>query len=321
MQLPAPQDFSRVTVFELPADYAGQRIDNFLITLFKGVPRSRVYRIIRKGEVRVNRKRVQPSYKLQAQDLLRLPPIRVSDVVENGSVAVGAGLRALLSAAVLYEDASLLVINKPSGLAVHGGSGLKLGLIEALRAMRVNETLELVHRLDRETSGCLLVAKKRSALRDLHAQMRAGSIAKSYLALASGDWPRHLDEVRAPLLKNHLNSGERVVIVTAEGKASHTRFKVLQRYGCATLLEAMPVTGRTHQIRVHARFAGCPLVDDDKYGDDVPLPALKGLESRRLFLHASKLGFVLPSTGQRMDVEAPLPKALQRVLERLERKR
>ena len=317
MQLPASQDFTRVTVFALPADYAGQCIDNFLITLFKGVPRSRVYRIIRKGEVRVNRKRVQPSYKLQSEDLLRLPPMRVSEGGKTGSAGVSSGLRTLLNNAVLYEDGSLLVIDKPSGLAVHGGSGLKLGLIEALRQMREGSALELVHRLDRETSGCLLVAKKRSALRDLHAQIRAGSMDKFYLALALGAWPKHTDEVRAPLLKNHLSSGERVVVVSAEGKASHTRFSVLRRYGDATLLEATPVTGRTHQIRVHARFAGCPLFGDAKYGGDVALPGLEGRGARRLFLHASRLGFTSPESGQRMLIEAPLPEELQDILARL----
>jgi 23S rRNA pseudouridine955/2504/2580 synthase len=298
------------------ADYAGQRIDNYLLGLLKGVPRSRIYRIIRKGEIRVNRKRVQAQYKLQAGDVIRVPPIRVADRDDNTPI-ISAGLRETLERAVLYEDDALLVINKPSGLAVHGGSGLDLGLIEALRVIRADPGLELMHRIDRETSGCLLVTKKRGALRQLHADLREGRIDKCYTALAVGKWPAKYEEVRAPLLKNQLSSGERMVVVSKEGKLSHTRFKVLQRFARATLVEAVPVTGRTHQIRVHARFAGCPLAGDSKYGEDADNKAYKAIGLRRLFLHASRLGFVSPGTGNKVEVVAPLPDELEQVLARL----
>jgi 23S rRNA pseudouridine955/2504/2580 synthase len=315
MRKSADHDFSRVSTIEVDADYASQRIDNYLMALLKGVPRSRIYRIIRKGEVRVNRKRVQAQYKLQSGDLIRVPPIRVAE--DNAAVVVSAGLGESLKSAVLYEDDALLVINKPSGLAVHGGSGLALGLIEALRVVRSDPGLELMHRLDRETSGCLLITKKRSALRQLHDDLRQGRIDKIYTALAAGKWPARFEEIRAPLLKNHLKSGERMVVVSKQGKLSHTRFRVLQRYSQATLLEAIPVTGRTHQIRVHARFAGCPLAGDAKYGEDDANKAFKALGLTRLFLHASRLGFVSPAAGRAVVVEAPLPQALENTLKKL----
>ncbi len=315
MRKPADHDFSRVSTIEVDADYASQRIDNYLMALLKGVPRSRIYRIIRKGEVRVNRKRVQAQYKLQSGVLIRVPPIRVAE--DDAAVVVSAGLGESLKSAVLYEDDALLVINKPSGLAVHGGSGLALGLIEALRVVRSDPGLELMHRLDRETSGCLLITKKRSALRQLHDDLRQGRIDKIYTALAAGKWPARFEEIRAPLLKNHLKSGERMVVVSKQGKLSHTRFRVLQRYSQATLLEAIPVTGRTHQIRVHARFAGCPLAGDAKYGEDDANKAFKALGLTRLFLHASRLGFVSPAAGRAVVVEAPLPQALEKPLKKL----
>jgi 23S rRNA pseudouridine955/2504/2580 synthase len=317
MRKSADHDFSRVSTIEVDADYASQRIDNYLMALLKGVPRSRIYRIIRKGEVRVNRKRVQAQYKLQSGDLIRVPPIRVAE--DNAAVVVSAGLGESLKSAVLYEDDALLVINKPSGLAVHGGSGLALGLIEALRVVRSDPGLELMHRLDRETSGCLLITKKRSALRQLHDDLRQGRIDKIYTALAAGKWPARFEEIRAPLLKNHLKSGERMVVVSKQGKLSHTRFRVLQRYSQATLLEAIPVTGRTHQIRVHARFAGCPLAGDAKYGEDDANKAFKALGLTRLFLHASRLGFVSPAAGRAVVVEAPLPQALENTLKKLDK--
>lgn len=315
MRKPADHDFSRVSTIEVDADYASQRIDNYLMALLKGVPRSRIYRIIRKGEVRVNRKRVKAQYKLRSGDLIRVPPIRVAQ--DDAAVVVSAGLGDSLKSAVLYEDDALLVINKPSGLAVHGGSGLALGLIEALRVVRSDPGLELMHRLDRETSGCLLITKKRSALRQLHDDLRQGRIDKIYTALAVGKWPARFAEIRAPLLKNHLKSGERMVVVSKEGKLSHTRFRILQRYSQATLLEAIPVTGRTHQIRVHARFAGCSLAGDGKYGEDDANKAFKALGLSRLFLHASRLGFVSPATGRAVVVAAPLPQALENTLKKL----
>ena len=309
-------DFSRVSAITVEEDFAGQRLDNYLLALLKGVPKSRVYRIIRKGEVRVNRGRAQAQYKLQAGDVIRVPPVRVASA-SGGDLNVSNGLQQSLLREILYEDAAVLVINKPSGLAVHGGSGLDLGLIEALRVARNDPGLELMHRLDRETSGCLLITKKRGALRQLHRDLRAGQIDKIYTALGAGKWPARFDDIRAPLLKNQLSSGERMVVVSKEGKSCHTRFRVCERFGGATLLEAVPVTGRTHQIRVHARFAGCPLAGDAKYGDDGSNKAFRALGLRRLFLHASKLGFVSPATGDRVEAVAPLPTDLRDLLTRL----
>lgn len=312
----SPQsDFGRVVIIEVDAEFAGQRVDNYLMAHLKGVPRSRIYRIIRKGEVRVNKKRVQAQYKLQAGDKLRVPPVRVATPAIQRPV--GEGLTQLLLDAVLYEDESVIVLDKPAGLAVHGGSGVSLGLIEALRQSRNDPRLELVHRLDRDTSGCLMIARKRSALRVLHAELREGRVEKIYTALAVGRWPARFDDVRAPLLKNHLKSGERMVVVSREGKQSHTRFRVLHQYPKAALLEASPITGRTHQIRVHARFAGCPLAGDSKYGDDGDNKYFKSMGLRRLFLHASRLGFKSPDTGRRCEPVANLPDDLEKTLEKL----
>lgn len=312
-------DMTRVSHLQVPEDYQGQRVDNFLLNLLKGVPKSRIYRILRKGEVRVNKKRVKPEYKLQGGDLLRLPPVRL-DETPSEKPFVGSRLTALLANSILYEDEQLLVCNKPSGLAVHGGSGLKLGLIEALRQVRDDDSLELMHRLDRETSGCLLITKKRGALRTLHAAMREGHIKKSYLALAAGHWPDRFADIRAPLKKNQLASGERMVRVSEEGKPCETRFAVLQRFKLATLVAAEPVTGRTHQIRVHAQFAGCPLVGDDKYGRDEVNRQMKSLGCDRLFLHARSLTFNSPADGKTITVDAPLPGGLQQFLDKLARK-
>lgn len=308
-------DFSRVSTLQIDADTTGQRLDNYLIARLKGVPRSRVYRIIRKGEVRVNKKRAQAQYKLQAGDVVRVPPIRVA--ATSPERPVSESLASVLDRSILFEDEGLLVLDKPAGLAVHGGSGLNLGLIEALRQTRGEPGLELVHRLDRETSGCLLVAKKRSALRQLHGDLREGRVEKTYLALAIGRWPARFGDVRAPLLKNHLQSGERMVVVSREGKAAHTRFKCLRQYAQGALVEASPITGRTHQIRVHARFAGCPLAGDSKYATDEANKAFRALGLRRLFLHASSLAFKPPAGGGRVSVTAPLPSDLENVLEKL----
>lgn len=231
-----------VKMVAIAADEAGQRIDNFLRTQLKGVPKSMIYRILRKGEVRVNKKRVKPEYKLEAGDEVRIPPIRVAEREEE---AVSPHLQkvAALSEVILYEDDHILVLNKPSGTAVHGGSGLSFGVIEGLRALRPEARfLELVHRLDRDTSGVLLVAKKRSALRSLHEQLRDKGMQKDYLALVRGQWQSHTKVVQAPLLKNILQSGERIVRVSQEGKPSETRFKVEERYEFATLVRCSPVT-------------------------------------------------------------------------------
>ena len=304
-----------VKLVTIAADEAGQRIDNFLRNQLKGVPKSMIYRIVRKGEVRVNKKRIKPEYKLQSGDEVRIPPVRIA---ERDEAPVSAKLDkvAALNDCIIFEDDYLLVLNKPSGTAVHGGSGLSFGVIEGLRALRPEARfLELVHRLDRETSGVLLVAKKRSALRALHEQLRMKGMQKDYLALVRGQWQSHCKVVQAPLLKNILQSGERIVRVNAEGKPSETRFKVEEGFENATLVKASPVTGRTHQIRVHTLHAGHPIAFDDRYGDREFDSELKGTGLDRLFLHAAALRFEHPNTGEIMRVEAPLDKKLRHCLD------
>lgn len=311
-----PEDTQlQVRWLDIDADMAGQRIDNFLRTQLKGVPKSMIYRILRKGEVRVNKKRIKPDYKLQAGDSVRVPPVRVapaSDLPNPNLAQVSQ-----LTDRILYEDDQLLVVNKPAGMAVHGGSGISFGLIEALRSLRGSDTLELVHRLDRETSGCLLVAKKRSVLRALNSQLRDKQMKKVYLALVQGEWSKLDRAVTAPLKKQVLQSGERMVRVDSEGKPSETRFKIRQRYAQGTLVQASPVTGRTHQIRVHTQAAGHPIAMDDKYGDADFSAAMQKEGLNRLFLHAETLSFTHPSTEKWLTVEAPLDENLCAVLERL----
>ena len=295
---------------------AGQRIDNFLLAQLKGVPKSLVYRILRRGEVRVNKGRVKPSYRVAAGDQVRLPPLRLG--LEKAPPRPSKALAAQLDQAVLYEDDLVLVLNKPAGLAVHGGSGISLGVIETLRALRPGAELELVHRLDRDTSGCLLVSKRRSALRRLHAQLREGTVDKRYLVLLAGRLSRPVVEVTAPLRKNLLQGGERMVQVDlAEGKPARTVFRSRRRLGALTLAEVQLDTGRTHQIRVHAAHLGAPVAGDDKYGDASVNARLRALGLKRLFLHAAALSF-RPRDGEPpIRVEAPLPEALDNVLNTL----
>jgi 23S rRNA pseudouridine955/2504/2580 synthase len=304
---------NKVQLLEVAADEAGQRIDNYLIARLKGVPKSLIYRIIRKGEVRVNKGRVKPERKLAAQDQVRVPPVRQSQTKMPPKPS--SGLADTLEDAVLYENDGLLVVNKPSGLAVHGGSNISLGLIEALRQLRPeNRFLELVHRLDRDTSGCVMVAKKRSMLRFLQEALRQpGGIDKNYLALVQGRWPNRRTVVEAPLRKNELQSGERMVRVDLTGKACRTEFNIVRRYAEVTLVGAKPITGRTHQIRVHALHAGHPIVGDEKYGRDEFNKSMKTLGFKRLFLHAAALTIPLPVGGS-VSVEAPLPADLQEAL-------
>lgn len=251
-----------VRMLEISQENAKQRIDNFLRLHLKGVPKSLIYRIIRKGEVRVNKKRIKPDYKLQPGDIVRIPPVKVS--AENPLPSPKLNAIAQLESRIVYEDDALLILNKPSGIAVHGGSGLSFGAIEGLRALRPDARfLELVHRLDKATSGCLLIAKKRSMLRALHEQLRNKTMNKQYLALVKGSWDKKDRSVKEPLLKDSQNS---VVKVSALGKQAETRFKIMQRYHGATLVEASPVTGRTHQIRVHCACKGHNIAGDDRYG-------------------------------------------------------
>lgn len=301
-------------------DQAGQRIDNYLLTRLKGAPRTLIYRILRKGEVRVNKGRIKPEYRLQAGDSIRIPPVRLPQPDEPA--LVGQGILNALENSILYEDKGLIVVNKPAGLAVHGGSGLNFGVIEAMRQLRPDsQQLELVHRLDRDTSGCLMIAKKRSMLRHLHAELRgdgAGKgVTKCYLALVRGRWPATVKKVHAPLLKNNLRSGERMVEVNPEGKESLTEFRVVERFGdFATLVEARPITGRTHQIRVHARHAGHPIAGDPKYGDDEFSRIIREKGGKRLFLHAISLDSSLPEGG-RLQVSAEPGEMWDRTLRQL----
>lgn len=298
-------------------DDAGQRIDNFLKRSLKGVPKSLIYRILRKGEVRVNKKRTKPDYKLQSGDQVRIPPIRT----EEQSPLLNINMKKIgeLRHCILFEDDYLLVLNKPSGFAVHGGSGLNFGIIEALRQLRPDARyLELVHRLDRDTSGVLIIAKRRSALRDLHRQLREKTVRKDYIALVYGKWPRKIKKVQAPLAKNLLRSGERIVKVDEmEGKASVTLFDVERALGDMTLVKASPITGRTHQIRVHCQYAGYSIAGDTKYSTTLEQQRASELGLRRLFLHACHIRFEHPRTHEMLQLEAPIDSHLQQVIDSL----
>lgn len=311
---PSPVLKSPLTVRTIVADEAGQRIDNFLMRHFKTVPRSRVYRLLRKGEVRVNRKRVDAEYRIQEGDEVRLPPVRIEAQGEPGRPS--SSLLELLERAVIFQDRHLLVVNKPAGVAVHGGSGMSFGVIEALRASRPRETLELVHRLDRDTSGCLLVARDRATLTALHAVIRNGGMHKTYLALVAGSWQLGTKRIDAPLATDNRQHGERHVRVAAAGKDSVSVFKPVQFFGSlATLMEVDIPTGRTHQIRVHAAFAAHPLLGDDKYGDRERNAELKRHGLKRTFLHAQSVAFEWPGSGVPFHVSAPLPADLTGVLD------
>ena len=315
MNIPTPPT-SGVQLLEVAPDVAGQRIDNFLRTQLKGVPKTLIYRILRKGEVRVNKGRIKPEYKLQAGDIVRVPPLRLAERDEPAPLA--QGLLERLEAAIVYEDKALIVLNKPAGIAVHGGSGLDYGVIEAFRQLRPDvPDIELVHRLDRDTSGLLMIAKKRSMLRHLHEALRGDGVDKRYMALVHGNWPTAKKRISAPLLKNNLRSGERMVEVNPEGKEALTEFKVLRRFGeFATLVEARPITGRTHQIRVHAQHAGHSIAGDAKYGDEQFSREIRDLGGKRLFLHACALSVTLPD-GAQLRLEAPVDDIWTRTVERL----
>ncbi len=291
-------------------DADGQRIDNFVASELKGVPRSRVYRLLRKGEVRVNARRVRPSARVVAGDLVRLPPVRIEPAPSRSS----PGLAGKLLADVIYEDSKLLVINKPAGVAVHGGSGISLGVVEALRAARSDLTaLGLVHRLDRETSGCLVLAKRRSALRALHADFREGRVTKRYLAACCGNWPYGRHTVDAPLEVRHRRGGERHVLVSPGGKDAQTLFVPEGFYEGFTLLSAEPLSGRTHQIRVHAAVAGYPLLMDQRYGDAERNAGFRRAGLKRLFLHAQSIAFA-DESGNEQLFTAPLASDLEAFL-------
>lgn len=310
---------SKVQFIEVTEDRAEQRLDNFLRYHLNNVPKSRIYRIIRKGEVRVNKKRAKPDTKLVAGDLVRIPPVTMAEK-EKSSVQPGAGLRRAIEDAVVFEDDCMMAVNKPSGLAVHGGSGLKLGLIESLRAQRESEPfLELVHRLDRDTSGVVLVAKKRKCLTLLQDEFREKTrVTKTYWCLVSGQWPADTTVIDAPLLRHDESaSGERRVSVHPDGKPSRTQFRLLKQFKQCAWVEAKPITGRTHQIRVHCLYAGCPILGDDKYQDSKAERIAAEIGLKRLFLHAAQLVLPHPQSREEMTFVADLDERLKALLSRL----
>lgn len=309
------QAHSKVEHVIVAADYDGQRIDNFLLRHLKGVPKSMIYRILRKGEVRVNKGRIKPQYRLKTGDDVRIPPINRS---QSTPVNPSQGAIATIQDCVLYEDERILVINKPSGMAVHGGSGVSFGVIEAVRHWRNDlHYLELVHRLDRETSGCLILAKKRSALRQLHGLLRENHMEKRYLALLKGNWQYGEHTVNVPLQKNTLRSGERVVRVSEHGKAAISIFKPIAITKTASLLEVQIKTGRTHQIRVHAAYTGHPVAGDEKYGDRSFNRQLASMGLNRMFLHARGLAFSMEEPHKDIVINAPLDAELDEILKKL----
>jgi 23S rRNA pseudouridine955/2504/2580 synthase len=302
---------------EIDEDADHQRIDNFLLHRLKGVPKSHIYRILRSGEVRVNSGRVDATYRLKIGDRVRIPPVEVASAKVGPLHAPKWGATPLIQA-ILYEDEGLLALNKPAGVAVHGGSGISLGVIEQLRTERPKARfLELAHRLDRDTSGVLLIAKKRSMLVALHDMMRTGSMDKRYYALARGQFKEEKKVVKENLHKFLTESGERRVMVREDGKASQTIFRRKRRFEEATLLEAQLLTGRTHQIRVHLAHLGCPIAGDDKYGDFAWNKALARQGLKRMFLHAASLRFIHPVQEIQIKLEASLPLELTQFLERL----
>jgi 23S rRNA pseudouridine955/2504/2580 synthase len=302
---------SRRTIEE---ESGGQRIDNYLVKILKGVPKSHIYRILRSGEVRVNSGRIGADYRLRAGDQLRLPPVRIARRDERPAPPINRKLRE----AVVYEDDHVLALDKPSGLAVHGGSGVNFGVIEQLRTLRPEARfLELVHRLDRDTSGVLLIAKKRSALTSLHEQLRSGGVKKHYLALVKGVWHNPRQNVHLKLRKYVVASGERRVSVDTGGQDAHTVFELQKRWQTCSLLRAELKTGRTHQIRVHLAHLDFPIAGDDKYGDPEFNKTLSRSGLKRMFLHAASVGFRHPSTGKALTITAPLPLALQKFLDAL----
>ena len=306
----AETQVTRVRKIRIDNEQAGQRIDNFLRRELPGVPKSRLYRLLRRGEVRVNGGRIRAEYKLAEGDEVRVPPVRI----RSEAPAPSAWFASKVVDRVLYEDKQLLVIDKPTGIAVHGGSGISHGVIELLRHARPElRDLSLVHRLDRETSGCLVLAKRRSALRILHGRFRDGLVEKNYLALAVGDWQLGEQFIDAPLLVRHRAGGERHVIVSKDGKSAQTRIQLSQSYGRYSLLQCSPLTGRTHQIRVHAQHIGFPLAGDERYGDSEANQRAKAAGLPRLFLHAQSIAFP-DEHGNELHFTSPLADDLERFL-------
>jgi 23S rRNA pseudouridine955/2504/2580 synthase len=282
-------------------DFAGQRIDNFLFNQLKNIPKSRIYKMLRHGEVRINKHRVKPLYKLQPSDIIRIPPYWADPEEDHAKPKPAYNLTNLLLNNIIFENERIIVLNKPINIASHGGSGINFGVIETLRAARPDlKNLQLVHRLDRDTSGCIILAKKRSALRELHELIRNGKIYKKYILLVRGKWKDGKRIVSESLLKNHLSSGERIVVVNKTGKEAITIFRPIKIDNDISLIEAELKTGRTHQIRVHAAHIGYPIVGDDKYGDKEFNRKMKLLGLKRLFLHAQEISFIWPGSNNRV---------------------
>ena len=304
----------KVQMLEIGARHAEQRLDNFLLSQLKGVPRSRIYKLLRSGQVRVNKGRKKPSYRLQLGDNVRIPPVTS---VEPQQQLAPRAVQEMINDCILFENADLLVVNKPAGLAVHGGSNVQYGLIETLRQSRPDaDMLELVHRLDQQTSGCLVIAKSRQALNQLHDKFRSDSdMEKIYRALVVGRWQGGEQLIEAPLKKNNLKSGERMVVVDAAGKAARSLFTPLAYYDEASDMEVKLFTGRTHQIRVHAHHVGHPVAGDRKYGDQNYNQTLKDRGLKRMFLHAQRLSFRL---DRDYDFVAPIDTEWQQFLSILE---
>lgn len=298
----------------------GQRLDNFLVRHLKGVPRTHVYRLLRKGEVRVNSKRAKPDQRMAVGDKVRLPPIRRAEPPRPGTVRpASSSLQKLLTEAIVHEDDDVIVINKPAGIAVHGGSGMSHGVIEALRSARPDlPELDLVHRLDRDTSGCLIIAKRRAALRDLHTQLREGRTEKRYLALVCGKWNLGTKRIELALDTAERRSGERHVAVRTHGQMAVSTFRPVTFFGnVASLMEVEIDTGKTHQIRVHAAHVGHPVAGDDKYGDRDKNAKLEKYGLHRMFLHAASIGVTRPGSREPLVVSAPLSPDLGAVLDNL----
>ena len=313
MSQPNTKSFPKVRKVNVSEDEAGQRIDNFLARYLKGVPKSHIYRILRRGEVRVNSGRIRAQYKVRAGDTVRIPPVRVSESKPGQVPGID------LEQHILFENPRLLVINKPPGIAVHGGSGLSYGIIEALRAGRATAPyLELGHRLDRETSGCLVIAKRRSFLRAFHEQLQQGQVKKLYLALVDGQWQGSKRTVDVPLRKNQLRGGERMVSVDPEGKRAISIFRPVSVYQDSSLVEVELKTGRTHQIRVHGQHIGHPLAGDQKYGDEQFNRSMRAVGLRRMLLHAHMIEFVDPYDDEVITVSSPLDENARAVLGHLE---
>ncbi|BBI01276.1 pseudouridine synthase [Buchnera aphidicola (Nipponaphis monzeni)] len=300
-------------IFKITKEMINQRIDNFLIKKFKNVPKSMIYRIIRVGKVQINKEKIKPSYKLKINDNIYLPYIKVQDKISIKK-NIPVKIKNLLIKNILYEDKYLLVINKPSGIAVHGGSGLSFGIIEIFRQLiPSNNNLELVHRLDKDTSGILILSKKANILKSLHAQLRDKKIKKNYLALVHGKWPLEIKKVEFPLLKNN----KRIVSINANGKPSKTCFKIQRVYSSSTLIAIQPITGRTHQIRVHTLSTGHPIIFDNRYGNKLLDNKIKISTEKKLLLHANNINFVHPHNQKKICINAPLEKHFLRYINEL----